>query len=53
MLASVEAVSRRHALRLGKPYAYVYNHLVDKCCIDPGRTLLIGDRFVKHNIIII
>lgn len=43
LVRAVETCSDRKALVLGKPHAYVRKFL-ESCGLDPGRTLMIGDR---------
>ena len=44
MAAAVETASGRQALVVGKPSPYMFECITEHFSVDPGRTLMVGDR---------
>lgn len=44
IIASIENCTGRTATVVGKPNPYICDYIVNRCRVDPGRTLMIGDR---------
>ncbi|XP_063224131.1 glycerol-3-phosphate phosphatase [Bacillus rossius redtenbacheri] len=44
IVAAVETCAGRQAFKIGKPSAYICEALMKRHCVDPEKTLMIGDR---------
>lgn len=48
MVRAIETASQRKAKVFGKPSVPMFEAISKQSKIDPNRTLMIGDRYVKH-----